>query len=143
MNKKERLARIEELKERLAYEEKQLKLETEITPIGVANVHSVTEAKNIQIIDVSEVELTENVSKEEKFRIEYYRKGNQIICKIRENGFIKIEGVGRARCNEEDSFKYGFGLVLAELRAKADLYNKMANNFVDQVYDNDLLHIFK
>ena len=144
MTKKERLKRIEELKKEIEFHETKMVIENELCPIGVASVTNHCETKVTPIISEDEIVLGEGATKIDNFRIEYARKGAEIICKIYDLKIPNIVGVGKARCNTScgDVFKYEFGLVLSELRARADLYEKMSNDFIDKVYDNNLMSVF-
>lgn len=61
----------------------------------------------------------------QKFKYEYTRKGNEIKCKVICIGSSK-EGVGVAKCHNEDDFNQHIGCAIAERRAVADYYNKLA-----------------
>lgn len=61
----------------------------------------------------------------QKFKYEYTRKGNEIKCKLVCIGST-IEGVGIAKCHNDDDFNQHIGCSLAERRAVADYYNKLA-----------------
>lgn len=59
------------------------------------------------------------------FIYEYTRKGKEIKCRVICKG-SSIEGVGVARCHNDDDFNLHIGCSLAERRAIADFYIKLA-----------------
>lgn len=67
------------------------------------------------------------------FTYEYTRKGNEIKCKLTCNG-TSIEGVGIAKCHSDDNFNQHIGCSIAERRAVADFYVKIAKEESERHY---------
>ena len=45
---------------------------------------------------------------------------------------VLVKGIGIARCRNDDIFKEDFGKELSKIRAKAELFRKIENIFIDE-----------
>lgn len=77
-----------------------------------------------QQISGDKIKIKSNDKKTNIYNIAYKRKGRKIVCEF-SSGIFK--GVGIAKCNHEDEFDYGKGMLLAELRARSDFYKKASD----------------
>lgn len=137
--------RINELRRELEKEEKLLLEENEAfnickikTKVNSESIVKPSPGAKQRYVGLRE---TRNIS--EEFTTKFMREGLKIICTFTDNNFSFVTGEGVASFNPvEGEFNYGFGMMLAEMRAKEDYYRRLSNHIIDMAYDEDMLRFF-
>lgn len=70
--------------------------------------------------------------------LKYYRNKNVITCVIKTNG---IKAIGIAKCNPKDEFNYSDGIIIAELRARENLYKIAAEKHIRRIKERSINNV--
>lgn len=115
--------RLDELKAEMEKLEKEIAEENINEHIATCTVRKTEYISFEQHISKEKVKFKEHNIKDRDYAIEYIRKGNQVICTFSNSS---VTGKGISKCHPDDKFNYGKGVIIAELRARANFYNKIA-----------------
>lgn len=67
------------------------------------------------------------------YEMQVSRQGREITCIIVSTMDARVKGIGKATCKPGDKFDYTVGVRLSEIRARQDLYSRVAKKISDEI----------
>ena len=126
---------IKELKRKLKKEEEKLKVVDKNRLIGIMSTNHRVEME-FNNLSGEKLFLNKSDKTKLKYNFVYKQEGFKTVCIMTCDDMPEVKGVGVARCNPDiDKHDMDFGIVLSNLRAKKDFYDKLSTKYIDDYYD--------